>query len=52
MENGDERSVPKYIREGRKDKRWRKVARFRMGNEMRVGKCWLKREEELCRVCG
>lgn len=28
------------------------MARFRVENEIRDGRYWLKREERLCRICG
>lgn len=31
---------------------WRKVARFRIGNEMKEGKYWEAEKEKICRLCG
>ncbi|KYN08022.1 hypothetical protein ALC62_00996 [Cyphomyrmex costatus] len=45
-------AVPKYLREGGKDKRMIRIARFRMGNEMRRGRYWEDEERRVCRVCG
>lgn len=30
----------------------RRVARFRLGNEMREGKYWSEERQRLCKVCG
>jgi hypothetical protein len=35
-----------------RESRWRRVARFRLGNEMREGEYWEKEEERSCRLCG
>jgi len=32
--------MPRYLREKRKEERMIRVARFRLGNEMREGKYW------------
>lgn len=34
------------------ESRWRRVARYRMGNEMRNNWYWRGEEERLCRMCG
>ncbi|XP_066590571.1 trichohyalin-like [Prorops nasuta] len=47
-----EEGEPKYLAGGRKEGEWRRVARFRMGNEMREGNYWRREEERKCRVCG
>nr|XP_034194028.1 uncharacterized protein LOC117610568 [Osmia lignaria] len=44
--------TPRYLEEGRKQKRWRRIARFRLGNEVNKAKYWEKEEKRRCRVCG
>ncbi|XP_070511534.1 golgin subfamily A member 6-like protein 2 [Cardiocondyla obscurior] len=44
--------VPEYLKKGWKEKRWRRVTRFRLGEEMRGNKYWEKEERKKCRVCG
>ena len=34
------------------ESRWQRVARFRLGNEMRGGRYWEADEKRMCRVCG
>lgn len=31
---------------------WKKVARFRLGNEVREGRYWEEEKEKMCRLCG
>lgn len=35
-----------------RESRWRRVARFRLGCEMRGGRYWEGKEERRCRLCG
>jgi len=44
--------IPEYLKKGWGEKRWRRVARFRLGNEMREGRYWEEEENRLCRLCG
>lgn len=44
--------VPGYLKRGWGEERYRRVARFRLGNEMREGRYWETEEERKCRVCG
>ncbi|XP_066585599.1 cilia- and flagella-associated protein 251-like [Prorops nasuta] len=46
-----EEEVPEYLKGGRKEGEWVKIARFRLGNEMREGQYWRKEEERKCRIC-
>jgi len=43
--------TPRYLRERRKEERMIRVARFRLGNELREGKYW-EEEKRRCRICG
>lgn len=40
----------RVLKEGMGKSRWKRVARFRLGNEMREGRYW--EEEKRCRLCG
>ena len=44
--------VPGYLKKGWGEDRWRRIARFRLGNEMRGGRYWEEEEKRSCRVCG
>jgi len=46
-----EEGIPEYLKKGWGEKRWRRVARFRLGNGMNEGKYWEEEEERLCRLC-
>lgn len=43
--------IPKYLKENRKEGRMIRVARFKLGSEMREGRYW-EGEERRCRICG
>ena len=47
-----EEGIPEYLRKGWTESRWNRVARFRLGNEMREGRYWEGEEKRKCRVCG
>lgn len=47
-----ENKVPEYLEKGKKEDKWRTIARFRLGNEMREGLYWREDEERICRRCG
>jgi len=47
-----EEGIPKYLEKGWGESRWRRVARFRLGNEIREGRYWEEEEKKLCRLCG
>ncbi|KYN20536.1 hypothetical protein ALC57_07111 [Trachymyrmex cornetzi] len=44
--------LPKYLNKGWGEERWRRVARFRLGNEVKEGRYWEEEEERKCRLCG
>ncbi|XP_043276027.1 uncharacterized protein [Venturia canescens] len=44
-----ERGIPRYLKKGWKEERWGRVARFRLGDEMRA--YWEQREGRECRMC-
>ena len=44
--------LPKYLTKGWGENRWRRIARFRLGNEVRSWMYWETREKKVCRVCG
>jgi len=44
--------VPRYLREKGKEGRLIRVARFRLGSEMRGGRYWEEEERRKCRIYG
>ncbi|KYN09441.1 hypothetical protein ALC57_18448 [Trachymyrmex cornetzi] len=44
--------LPKYLSKGWGEGRWRRVARFRLRNEVKEGRYWEEEEESKCRLCG
>jgi len=45
-------SVPKYLQEKSKGERIKTIARYRLGNEWRTSRYWMREEEKECRMCG
>jgi len=45
------KGVPEYLRKGWSEERWQRVARFRLGEDMRGGKYWEREDRRKCRVC-
>lgn len=43
--------MPSYLRKGWGKSRWRRVIKFRVGNEIREGKYWEREESRRCRMC-
>ncbi|EFN75876.1 hypothetical protein EAI_03061 [Harpegnathos saltator] len=46
------KGVPGYLKMGWEEKRWRRIARFRLGCELRGGRYWEEEEKRRCRMCG
>ncbi|XP_025993782.2 uncharacterized protein LOC113004505 [Solenopsis invicta] len=46
------KGLPEYLKKGWGESRWRRVARFRLGNEIRERMYWGGEEEKGCRLCG
>ncbi|EZA52130.1 hypothetical protein X777_09155, partial [Ooceraea biroi] len=44
--------IPGYLKKGWGEKRWQRVARFRLGNGMRGGRYWKEEKRRECRICG
>ena len=44
--------LPRYLKEYGKEERLVRIARFRLGNEMKEGRYWEREEERRCRLCG
>ncbi|EZA50300.1 hypothetical protein X777_11286 [Ooceraea biroi] len=44
--------VPKYLKRRWKEEKRNRVARYRLGNEMRRGRYWEREEDRKCRSCG
>lgn len=40
-----------YLKKGWSEVRWRRVARFRLGNEMRESRYWKEEEKRRCKIC-
>ncbi|XP_071568694.1 uncharacterized protein [Temnothorax nylanderi] len=43
--------IPGYLKKGWGESRWRRVARFRLGSEMRESRYWEGEERKKCRMC-
>jgi len=46
------RGIPGYLKKNWGENRWSRVARFRLGCEMREGNYWEEEERKVCRMCG
>jgi len=44
--------VPAYLEKGWGESRWRRVVRFRLGNEMKEGRYWEEEDKRMCKLCG
>lgn len=44
--------MPGYLKNGWRESRWQRIARYRLGNGMRGEKYWEKEEKKKCRICG
>ncbi|XP_068993226.1 golgin subfamily A member 6-like protein 24 [Neodiprion pinetum] len=44
--------IPGYLGKGWEESRWIRVARFRLGSEMKEARYWEEEEKRRCRVCG
>lgn len=44
--------IPDYLKKGWEETRWSRIARFRLGNEIRERLYWKKEENRRCRICG
>jgi len=47
--NGE--GIPIYLRKSWGERRYRRIARFRLGNEMKKERYWKGEEERKCRFC-
>lgn len=45
------KGIPKYLKKDWGKGRWQRVARFKLGNEMRKGIYWEEEEKRACRLC-
>ena len=43
--------IPEYLKKGWTEDKWSRVARYRLGNEMREGWYWEREEKRRCRIC-
>lgn len=44
--------IPSYLKKGWGESRWRRVARFRLGGEVRESRYWEEEERKIYRLCG
>lgn len=44
--------IPEYLKKGWGESRWKRVLRFRMGNEMKESRYWEEEKKRSCRLCG
>jgi len=40
------------LKKGWAESRWRRIARYRLGEGVKEGKYWMREEERICRMCG
>lgn len=45
------KGVPEYLKKGWKEDRWKRVAKFRLGDGLRGSRYWEKEESRRSRVC-
>lgn len=46
-----EGGISEYLKKNWGESRWRRVIRFRLGNEMKTSAYWEEEERKMCRVC-
>jgi len=44
--------TPGYLKKGWAESRWRRIARYRLGEGVKEGMYWMREEERMCRMCG
>src|SRR5580765_6767756 len=44
--------IPEYLKKRWSEVRWKRIARFRLGNEMKKSQYWEEEEGRKCRICG
>jgi len=49
---GQVKGDTRYLEKSWGESRWRRVARFRLGNEVREGRNWEEEKERRCRLGG
>lgn len=47
-----EEEVPGYLKKSWWESRWKRIARYRLGSEMRESKYWEGEESRICKLCG
>jgi len=43
--------VPEYLKKGWAEKRWKRMIKYRLRNEVRKGLYWADDEKKKCRIC-
>jgi len=46
------KGIPGYLKKGWTENKWRRIARYRLGEGVREGIYWTGEEERICRMCG
>jgi len=44
--------IPEYLKRGWREIRWRRIIRFRLGNEIKESLYWEEENKRICRLCG
>ena len=45
------KGIPDYLKKNWEEKRWQRVAKFRLGSGMKEGRYWEDEDERRCRIC-
>jgi len=43
--------IPGYLKKGWEENRWRRIVRFKLGNETKEGRYWEEEDKRFCRLC-
>lgn len=46
-----EEGIPEYLKKGWEESRWRRILKFRMGNEIEENNYWEEEDKRICRLC-
>ncbi|KYN38934.1 hypothetical protein ALC56_06694 [Trachymyrmex septentrionalis] len=44
--------IPKYLKKGWEKSNWRRIIRYKLGNEMRGSLYWQEENKRICKLCG
>lgn len=51
VQKGKGEGIPKYLMRVWGENRWRRIMRFRLGNEILEGRYWEEENKKICRLC-